>query len=448
MWRPIRNLACAVLVVLAAAPAAAQTSADDLAARTTETLYRLAHLFEPPAQSITIPNTFVNGTVADATQVNANFTALSSNALNRNGGTMLGTLNSRAVTPTSDATYDLGTNVLRFRDLWMSRNLAVGGTTTFNSLAYTWPASQTANYFLQTNGSGTLAWAAPAPARGCDVRLTLTSGTAVTTADVTGAATVYATPYVAQGGGPASCAFYDGSAAWTAIPVTEVSIALGTLTAGLPYDVYCYNNSGAMGCDAPVAWTNGTTRATALALQNGVYVKTGTTTRRYIGSFYTTSTTTTEDSATKGDVCNYYNRVPRLLTKADATASWTYVTTATVRQVRATATNQVEFLQCVAEYPVTASYFDLAQTNDASLRAIKIGLGLDSTTAFSASQSGNTLVTTSALQNGTTALFQASPAVGYHYLAMLEAGDAAVTVTFYGTGTYAGTATLLAVTQH
>jgi len=36
----------------------------------------------------------------------------------------------------------------------------VTGTTTFNSQTYTWPSSQTANYYLQTNGSGTLSWAA------------------------------------------------------------------------------------------------------------------------------------------------------------------------------------------------------------------------------------------------------------------------------------------------
>lgn len=151
MWRPIRNLTLLLLVALAAAPVAAQTSADDLAARTTETLYRLAHLFEPPAQSITIPNTFVNGTVADATQVNANFTALSSNALNRNGGTMLGTLNSRAITPTSDATYDLGTLVLRIRHVWTS------GTTRFGGVTWTWPAADgTSGQVFTTNGSGTL----------------------------------------------------------------------------------------------------------------------------------------------------------------------------------------------------------------------------------------------------------------------------------------------------
>lgn len=41
-------------------------------------------------QSITIPNTFTNGTVADANQVNANFNALASNACNRADCTMSG----------------------------------------------------------------------------------------------------------------------------------------------------------------------------------------------------------------------------------------------------------------------------------------------------------------------------------------------------------------------
>jgi hypothetical protein len=88
------------------------------------------------SQGIAVPNTFVNGTVADATQVNANFAALASSALNRNAGTMLGTLTSRDLIPTTDATYDVGSGATRFRDgffsrdLTLGRNLAVTGTTT------------------------------------------------------------------------------------------------------------------------------------------------------------------------------------------------------------------------------------------------------------------------------------------------------------------------------
>ncbi|HYD34822.1 MAG TPA: site-specific integrase [Vitreimonas sp.] len=46
-------------------------------------------------------------------------------------------------------------------DVNITGNLSLTGTTTFNSQTYTWPGSQTANYVLQTNGTGTLSWADP-----------------------------------------------------------------------------------------------------------------------------------------------------------------------------------------------------------------------------------------------------------------------------------------------
>lgn len=104
-------------------------------------------------QSITIPNTFVNDTTADAIQVNANFTALATNALNRNSGTMLGTLNSRDVIPTTDNAYDLGSTTFAFRNLYTK------GTTRLGGVTYTWPvADGTSGYVLSTNGAGTLSF--------------------------------------------------------------------------------------------------------------------------------------------------------------------------------------------------------------------------------------------------------------------------------------------------
>jgi hypothetical protein len=114
-------------------------------------------------QSITIPNTFINGTVADANQVNANFTALAANALNRNAGTMLGALNSQNILPTTDATYDLGSALFKFRDFYLSRNATIGGTTTLGGLTLTWPTSQSAGALLRTDGAGTLTWGSANP---------------------------------------------------------------------------------------------------------------------------------------------------------------------------------------------------------------------------------------------------------------------------------------------
>ncbi|MCP4668753.1 MAG: hypothetical protein GY849_20630, partial [Deltaproteobacteria bacterium] len=66
--------------------------------------------------------------------------------------------------------------------------LSVGTTTTLNSIAYTWPGSESADYVLTTNGSGTLTWtdvtAGPGAGDITDVG-DATSG-AVFTADGTG----------------------------------------------------------------------------------------------------------------------------------------------------------------------------------------------------------------------------------------------------------------------
>jgi hypothetical protein len=75
---------------------------------------------------ITIPNSFTTNTVADPDQVNTNFSTLGSQALNRTGGTMTGTINSQAITPTVDATYALGTAPLRFTNGVFSGIVTVG----------------------------------------------------------------------------------------------------------------------------------------------------------------------------------------------------------------------------------------------------------------------------------------------------------------------------------
>lgn len=59
-------------------------------------LLLLLGLAQPAAAQITITYTFTNGTAADADQVNANFAALSSQALNRTGGTLTGNLAANA----------------------------------------------------------------------------------------------------------------------------------------------------------------------------------------------------------------------------------------------------------------------------------------------------------------------------------------------------------------
>lgn len=209
----------------------------------------------------------------------------------------------------------------------------------------------------------------------CDFRLTLTSGTPVTTSDVTGATTIYASPYKGN-----SIGLYDGTN-WHVRTSAEFSLALGTLTSGKPYDVFCYDNAGTPTLEFLV-WTNDTTRATALTLQNGVLCKTGALTRRYLGTFYTTSTTQTEDSKANRYLFNYYNRAARPMSVYEATNSWNY-TTATVRQANGAAGNQLNMMIGYNEDLVDARVYASANNTNAGVGAL-VSIGVDSTTTPSA----------------------------------------------------------------
>jgi len=182
---------------------------------------------------------------------------------------------------------------------------------------------------VQTLTNKTLAGTAdPAVNNG---RLTLTSGTPVTTADVTGATNIYFTPYNGN-----KVSVYSGTQ-WEMLTFTELTLALGTITSARPHDVFLDYNSGTPQL-VLLAWTSDTARATALTYQNGVLVKSGTATQRYLGSFYTTSTTTTADALATRYLYNEYNTVIRGATAQISTASYTY-TTATWRAANSITTN-------------------------------------------------------------------------------------------------------------
>lgn len=136
-------------------------------------------------------------------------------------------------------------------------------------------------------------------------RLTLTSGTPLTTSDVTGATTIYYTPYVHN-----MIELWTGSA-WSPTIFTEKSVALGTLASAVkPHDVFGYLSAGALALELLI-WTSATARATAIDLTDGRYTKNGDKTRLYLGTFYPTSTTQTADAVMNRLLFNWYNQLPR-----------------------------------------------------------------------------------------------------------------------------------------
>jgi hypothetical protein len=244
-------------------------------------------------------------------------------------------------------------------------------------------------------------------------RLTLTSGTPVTTSDVTGATSIYYAPFAST-----LIPLYNGTI-WQLVEFAETTLALGTLTASLPYDVFAYVSANALVLEL-LAWTNDTTRATAITIQDGRYCKSGDKTRLYLGTFRTTATTTTEDSNLHRFLFNAYNRRARNLVMDNA-ASHSY--NGGYREWNG-GTSRVDFCIGLAENiiamgvtgegtPGSTSYCIMAQNMDvtnnfdayfyASQNAIAFGAGAPSTY---------------------------SPAVGFHFIAALESTVSIAASTF------------------
>jgi len=251
-------------------------------------------------------------------------------------------------------------------------------------------------------------------------RLTLTSGTPVTVSDVTGATSIYYAPFIHN-----KVLLWDGSV-WRPITFSEITLALGTITSGLPYDVFAYISAGVLALEK-LAWTNGTTRATGISIQDGRYCKTGDKTRLYLGTFYTTSTTTTEDSAAKRLLFNMYNRTLRKLKVVDTTNSWTYSTTSW-RAWNNSNANRVEVMVGLADSVIDVNFNGLG-SNSAGF-SFGFGIGIDSITVNSAD------TYTAAGSSGSIVFGQAAYddplSVGYHYIQALEQGGGSGTTTFYG----------------
>lgn len=96
------------------------------------------------------------------------------------------------------------------------------------------------------------------------------------------------------------------------------------------------------------------TRATALALQDGVQVKTGETGKRYLGTSCTHVTSgQTQDTAASRLLWNMYNRVDRPTLKREGTSSWSY-NTSTYRAANNNTTNRFELMVGLAEGFATA----------------------------------------------------------------------------------------------
>lgn len=251
-------------------------------------------------------------------------------------------------------------------------------------------------------------------------RLTLVSGDPEPLADVVGAATLYYTPAVSS-----FIPLWDGQR-WRVIEFGEVSLPGSGLTGTVPHDVFGVLSAGQLALEF-VPWTSNSARASPISIQ-GRYVRSSDKSRLLLGSVKPSGTGVFTDSFGGGHqsggrrlVWNMHNRRSRPMLVIDTTNNWSYLS-ATVRAANGSINNFVDFMSGLPSR-VTASAHGTANLVGNSARAAKIGIGVDSSTAFAPTcvvqagycASGN-------IYSPLTGTLRTTLAAGYHFLYWLESG--------------------------
>lgn len=244
----------------------------------------------------------------------------------------------------------------------------------------------------------------------CEGRLTLTTSVPITVSDVTAATHLYWTPYKGN-----RIALFNGTK-WVIRTFAEIDSGVLSLTNAKNYDVFLYDNAGTVMMELLV-WTDDTNRATALVLQGGVFVKSGVTTRRYVGTIRASATNNTEDSEAKRFVWNYYNRVKRSLKVIETTDSWEYHT-GTWRSANNSAANRVQVVIGVAEILIELVVVVIIANSTAV--NMFVGICIDNTNANDASLKGYLVGATG--PQLLSSYLKSYIAVGYHYYQWTEKG--------------------------
>lgn len=261
------------------------------------------------------------------------------------------------------------------------------------------------------------------PPLSCDGRLTLTSGLPVTTADVSGAGTVYFSPYHGN-----RLTLYLPAAGWRLYAFNELSTGLSGYPGGKNVDIFAFDNGGSPALES-VAWSGDTVRAAALGWQDGAAVLAGDPTRRYLGTVRTSGSGVTEDSKLRRLVWNAHHPIFRPLEKTLPDASWTYGSSA-LRYLNNDSGYKLEYV-CGEPGEVRLTLYMQAKTSSADKTALfAIGLdGAGQAHIIGASPSIGGTATSLAV----AAAHFLSPA-GYHSLSLLEHGQDSYTMTVYGSG--------------
>lgn len=224
---------------------------------------------------------------------------------------------------------------------------------------------------------------------------------------------------------------YDtANSRWQIHTFSEISISLATgYAANTMYDVFIFDNAGTKtleltawttqgGYASPTATASARSTGSVLALQDGVYVKSGSPNKRYIGTARTNATAgVVSDGPDQRFLWNMYNRVTKDMEVTDGTTH-TYATAA-FRLYRNQSANIVEFIVGLDRYTnINMSIITSSQVSPAS--SIPVGIGIDITNGTNSIAITNN-VDSATLRTGSSD-FITNLSAGYHYLAMVQYG--------------------------
>ena len=224
-------------------------------------------------------------------------------------------------------------------------------------------------------------------------RLTVVSGSPVIAGSgFSGATEIHWQPFFDN-----QISLYDVNSGWQIISVPTATLALGTLLSGKPYDVFGVLSGGGLYLEANV-WSGDALRKDPIGYQDGVSVKSGDPTRRLLGTFWTTTTTTTEDTIRNRYVANVYNNVSlRLFTcpnyvNNNANTTYSFVGSGAFYRVNADTADTISFIS-----PLDGGLVSLGVcwfANDPASSVLVFGPSLDSTSSPLVVNGGGTVSAT------------------------------------------------------
>lgn len=208
------------------------------------------------------------------------------------------------------------------------------------------------------------------------------------------------------------------------------SISNSGFTTSMMHDIFAYQSGGNCVLEK-LAWSSNSARATEITRVNGRLVKSGDSTRLFLGSVYVDSNGYFQDTRSQRCVSNAFNLVELdLLARDPSTSSWAY-TTPTFRASHENTTigeGRFTFALCLQRL-LDASSFDVVY--NASGAGICPGIGIDKTDGNDCELRGSAAYN---IVFETTSKYNKVVAAGFHYAQHVE--YSAANGTTYWRGVY------------